>query len=158
MPQRVRRAQTFHEFDDCVTAPLHGFASADDYYRAPARSPSWRASRCPTLCLSSEDDPLIPGESAHRARDAAAADVRFEITPGRAHRLRVRPMALAPALLGGGTIDRVAPRGGAQRPEHVRRAAYGAAQGASAGDVHCFAGATAVSQQRSSADSAPRQS
>ena len=29
---RIRAARTFGEFDGCVTAPLHGFASAEDYY------------------------------------------------------------------------------------------------------------------------------
>src|SRR5262249_8628950 len=28
----VRRARTFFEFDDAATAPLHGFAGAEDYY------------------------------------------------------------------------------------------------------------------------------
>ena len=36
---RAARAWTFREFDDAATAPLHGFAGADDYY---ARSSSLR--------------------------------------------------------------------------------------------------------------------
>src|SRR4051812_18717779 len=82
---RVRRARSFHEFDDCLTAPLHGFAGADDYYRRSSALAFLPQVAVPTLCLSSEDDPLIPGESAHRARDAAAADVRFDITRGGGH-------------------------------------------------------------------------
>jgi len=86
-PERVRRARTFHEFDERLTAPLHGFASADDYYRRSSSLPFLARIAVPTLCLSSEDDPLIPGESAHRARDAAApaAHVRFDITPWGGH-------------------------------------------------------------------------
>jgi predicted alpha/beta-fold hydrolase len=84
-PDRVRRARSFHEFDDCLTAPLHGFAGADDYYRRSSALSFLADVAVPTLCLSSEDDPLIPGESAHRARDAAAPDVRFEITPWGGH-------------------------------------------------------------------------
>ena len=84
-PDRVRLARSFHEFDDCLTAPLHGFAGADDYYRRSSSLSFLAQVAVPTLCLSSEDDPLIPGESAHRARDAAAADVRFEITPWGGH-------------------------------------------------------------------------
>jgi predicted alpha/beta-fold hydrolase len=84
-PERIRLAQSFHEFDDCLTAPLHGFAGADDYYRRSSSLPYLGRVTVPTLCLSSEDDPLIPGESAHRARDAAASVVRVEITPWGGH-------------------------------------------------------------------------
>jgi predicted alpha/beta-fold hydrolase len=86
-PDHVRHARTFHEFDERLTAPLHGFASADDYYRRSSSLPFLARIAVPTLCLSSEDDPLIPGESAHRARAAAAAaaPVRFEITPWGGH-------------------------------------------------------------------------
>jgi len=82
---RVRLARTFHEFDDCLTAPLHGFTSADDYYRRSSSLPYLARVTVPTLCVSSEDDPLIPGESAHRARDAAAPAVRFEISAWGGH-------------------------------------------------------------------------
>ena len=124
-PDRVRRAQSFHEFDDCLTAPLHGFAGADDYYR--------RSSSLPFLAQRRGADALPEqrGRSADprrigapRARRGGGRRALRDHALGRPHRLRVRPMALAPALLGGGTIDRVAPRGVAQRPEHVRRAAY----------------------------------
>jgi len=84
-PDRVRGARTFYEFDDRLTAPLHGFASADDYYQRSSALPYLARVAVPTLCVSSEDDPLIPGESAHRARDAAAPGVRFEITPWGGH-------------------------------------------------------------------------
>jgi len=81
----VRRARTFRDFDDCLTAPLHGFAGVDDYYRRSSAHGYLARVAVPTLCLSSEDDPLIPGDSAHRARDASAAHVRFEITPWGGH-------------------------------------------------------------------------
>jgi predicted alpha/beta-fold hydrolase len=82
---RVRYARSFHEFDEFLTAPLHGFAGADDYYRRSSALPFMTRIAVPTLCLSSDDDPLIPGDSAHRARDAAAAPVRVEITPWGGH-------------------------------------------------------------------------
>ena len=31
-PRRMRAARTLREFDDVVTAPLHGFNGVDDYY------------------------------------------------------------------------------------------------------------------------------
>ena len=54
--------RTLYEFDDAVTAPLHGFTSADDYY---ARSSAIRwltGITIPTLLLSAKDDPFLPEE------------------------------------------------------------------------------------------------
>jgi predicted alpha/beta-fold hydrolase len=84
-PERVRLARTFREFDECLTAPLHGFASADDYYRRSSALPYLARVAVPTLCLSSEDDPFFPGDGVYRARDAASPEVRFEITPWGGH-------------------------------------------------------------------------
>jgi hypothetical protein len=58
--ERALAAQTLRQIDEAMTAPLHGFASADDYY---ARSSSRRylpGIQVPTLILRSKDDPLIP--------------------------------------------------------------------------------------------------
>jgi uncharacterized protein len=82
---RIRLARTFRQFDECLTAPLHGFAGADDYYRRASALPFLSRVAIPTLCLSSEDDPFFPGDAVHRARDAASADVRFEITSWGGH-------------------------------------------------------------------------
>ena len=65
----------------------------------------------PTLCISSEDDPFYPAESVARARAAASADGHLRGDPlGRSHRLRLRPLALAAALLGRGAEHRLAGR------------------------------------------------
>jgi predicted alpha/beta-fold hydrolase len=56
----MKTARTLYEFDDAVTAPVHGFRDAHDYY---ARSSSLRylsAIRLPTLLLSARDDPFLP--------------------------------------------------------------------------------------------------
>ncbi len=76
----IRAARTFAQFDRCFTAPLHGFASAEDYYgRASAIAYLARVAR-PTLCISAEDDPFFPAEGVARARAAASGDVRFQVT------------------------------------------------------------------------------
>src|SRR5262245_22297482 len=82
---RIRLARTFREFDECLTAPLHGFAGADDYYQRSSALPFLTRVAVPTLCLSSEDDPFFPGDGVYRARDVASADVRFEITAWGGH-------------------------------------------------------------------------
>lgn len=51
--------QTFREFDDAVTAPLHGFENADDYYARSSSEGFLNAIRVPTLLLQSWDDPFV---------------------------------------------------------------------------------------------------
>ncbi len=59
---RVARAKTFFEFDDAVTAPLHGFASADEYYRQSSSRPYLKSIHKPCLIISSSDDPFMTPE------------------------------------------------------------------------------------------------
>lgn len=52
--------RTFHQFDGRVTAPLHGFLDADDYYRRASCRQYLSTIRVPTLVLQALDDPLMP--------------------------------------------------------------------------------------------------
>ncbi len=83
--KRARRARTFREFDDAATAPLHGFASADDYYTRSSSLPLLERITAPTLCISAIDDPFLPPEATRRARDAASPSVRFVVTDRGGH-------------------------------------------------------------------------
>jgi predicted alpha/beta-fold hydrolase len=56
----LERARTLFEFDDAVTAPVHGFADARDYYRRSSSIRFLEAIRRPTLLLSAYDDPFLP--------------------------------------------------------------------------------------------------
>jgi predicted alpha/beta-fold hydrolase len=58
----ARRARTFWEFDDAVTAPLHGFRNAADYYGRSSSMPFIDRIRVPTLAFSALDDPFVPPE------------------------------------------------------------------------------------------------
>ena len=60
---RVRRASTFWEFDDSVTAPLHGFLGADDYWRRSSSAQWLPRIRIPTLVLNARNDPFMPAAS-----------------------------------------------------------------------------------------------
>jgi predicted alpha/beta-fold hydrolase len=57
----VRACRTFAAFDDQVTAPLHGFASAADYWRRSSSGGYLAGVDRPLLCISAEDDPIVPG-------------------------------------------------------------------------------------------------
>ncbi len=56
----LRRAGTLRAFDDAVTAPLHGFRDATDYYEASSSAAFLSGIRVPTLLLQSRDDPFLP--------------------------------------------------------------------------------------------------
>jgi predicted alpha/beta-fold hydrolase len=60
---RVKRARSMWDFDDVVTAPLHGFADTSDYWTR-ASSKGWLAAiAVPTLVLNARNDPFVPGAS-----------------------------------------------------------------------------------------------
>ncbi len=65
--ERVRRARTLRAFDDAFTAPSNGYRDADDYYTRAASGPLLDRIRRPVLCISAEDDPMIPRESLPEA-------------------------------------------------------------------------------------------
>ena len=79
------RSRTFREFDDAATAPLHGFADADDYYRRSSSLQYLPRIKTPTFCVSADDDPFLPREALERARAAASPAVEFLITRGGGH-------------------------------------------------------------------------
>ena len=72
---RARRAETFFEFDDAATAPLHGFAGAEDYWARSSSLAFLDAIDTPALCIGAEDDPFLPAEALHRAARAASGSV-----------------------------------------------------------------------------------
>jgi uncharacterized protein len=60
--QAALRAPTVRAFDDALTAPLHGFHDAADYYDRSSARRYIRGIRVPTLILHSRDDPFLPEE------------------------------------------------------------------------------------------------
>lgn len=56
------RQTTLLVFDDLYTAPLGGFAGADDYYIRASSAPLISGIRVPTLILTARDDPFIAVE------------------------------------------------------------------------------------------------
>jgi hypothetical protein len=69
----------FFSYDETITAPLHGYQSAEDYYRRASCRRLLRDITMPTLILHARDDPfmtaaVIPGPSD------LSAQVRLEIS------------------------------------------------------------------------------
>jgi len=82
---RLSRARTFFEFDDAGTAPLHGFAGAEDYWERSSSLKALGAISVPVLAISSEDDPFLPPEALWRARSAGSSSVVFEVSSRGGH-------------------------------------------------------------------------
>jgi predicted alpha/beta-fold hydrolase len=61
--RRALVARTLRDFDDAVTAPLHGFLGADDYYARSSAGPLLGAVNTPTLLLHAANDPFLPPAS-----------------------------------------------------------------------------------------------
>lgn len=73
----MRRARTLRDYDDVVTAPLHGFRDCDDYWTRASSRPWLRGIRVPTLLLSARNDPFL-GPESFPAQDEVADPVTLE--------------------------------------------------------------------------------
>jgi predicted alpha/beta-fold hydrolase len=67
----VRACDTFARYDELVTAPLFGFASAADYWARCSSAAFLERIRRPVRLISAEDDPIVPGATIPRAAIAA---------------------------------------------------------------------------------------
>ncbi len=57
--EQIKKMHTFWEFDDKVTAPLHGFANAKEYYAKSSSRQYLSRIKTPTLVIQSKDDPFM---------------------------------------------------------------------------------------------------
>lgn len=82
----IASARTIWSFDDVVTARVHGFRDATDYYARSSALGFLSRVRVPTLLLSAVDDPFLPpvvlDEVAAIARDNVALHVEFPARGG----------------------------------------------------------------------------
>jgi predicted alpha/beta-fold hydrolase len=78
-PEAVRRARTLYDFDDLITAPVHGFRSADDYYTRSSSLHYLARIRTPTLLLSARDDPFLPAAVLDEVRQIARTNPSLQL-------------------------------------------------------------------------------
>jgi len=64
--ERVRRARDLYEFDNLVTAPLHGFRDTDDYWARASAKPWLAHVAVATLALNARNDPFLPAAALPR--------------------------------------------------------------------------------------------
>lgn len=70
--QMVRSAWTLRDFDNVVTAPIHGFRDADDYWTRSSAKPLLGAVRVPLLVLNARDDPFLPDQALPTEREVSS--------------------------------------------------------------------------------------
>ncbi len=58
---RMLAARDLYEFDNVVTAPLHGFRDTDDYWHRASSKHVLPGITVPTLVLNARNDPFLPG-------------------------------------------------------------------------------------------------
>jgi len=75
---------TVRQFDERYTAPLSGYADADDYYARASMKGRLHEVRVPTLILASRDDPLVPVQGFETA-DLSGSGVRLVVTERGGH-------------------------------------------------------------------------
>src|SRR5690606_31085251 len=63
--------RSFWDFDGRFTAPLHGYADAQDYYRRASSRYFLDAIRIPTLLIQALDDPFVFPHSLPQADELA---------------------------------------------------------------------------------------
>ena len=73
------RVRTLWDFDDVVTAPVHGFHDATDYYTQSSSIHYLSRVRIPTLLLSATDDPFLPPEVLDDVRSIAQHNPALEV-------------------------------------------------------------------------------
>jgi len=81
----LRCLRSLRDFDDEITAPYCGFASADDYYSRASASPWVGRINVPTLVIHADDDPFVRLLPETRAALRANPRIRFIETENGGH-------------------------------------------------------------------------
>jgi len=76
--------RTFWDYDGRITAPLHGFADAQDYYRRASSRYFLAAIRVPTLIVQAADDPFVLPRSLPQPHELSPS-TRFELQANGGH-------------------------------------------------------------------------
>lgn len=77
---KLRAIRSLRDFDEAVTAVLHGFSGADDYYRTASCSRHLPQIARPLLVIAAEDDPFNPSRTIPREACAMNPHVRTVFT------------------------------------------------------------------------------
>lgn len=74
----------FRDYDEQITAPLHGFRDAEEYYAMTSSRQYLRHIQVPTLILHAKDDPFMTSDVIPCGEELSSA-VRLEVTESGGH-------------------------------------------------------------------------
>ena len=77
--QKLENAKTMYQFDQLVTAPLNGFADADDYYHRASSQFVLDKIKQPTLIIHAQDDPFLCHQTITDIQ-SLPRNIRFEVS------------------------------------------------------------------------------
>jgi len=80
----VNRLRNFYQFDNEITAPLHGFTSADDYYQQSSSRRYLQFIQKPTLIVHAKNDPFMTPDVIPAANELSP-HVKLELTASGGH-------------------------------------------------------------------------
>ena len=83
-PRALSRCRTFEQIDTCLTAPLHGFQDAWDYYARSSCRQFLGSIHTPTLIIHALDDPFMTPAAVPDADELSPA-TRLELSPTGGH-------------------------------------------------------------------------
>lgn len=73
----ARAARTLREYDNEITAPLHGYRDTDDYWTRASSKQGLIDVRVPALVLNARNDPFLPASALPRV-DQVSGDVLLD--------------------------------------------------------------------------------
>ena len=79
------RLRTFKDFDDRYTAPIHGFADAEDYWRQCSCRPTLKNISIPTLLINARNDPFLAEPCYPIAEAEANPNLHLEMPASGGH-------------------------------------------------------------------------
>lgn len=82
--ESVENVKTLREFDNLVTAPLHGFKNTDDYWARASSKPYLIDIRIPTLLIHARNDPFLP-ETALPTPAEVSSSIKLEFSDEGGH-------------------------------------------------------------------------
>ena len=82
--EALNQISHLQEFDERITAPLHGFTGAEDYYTRCSSQSFLSTIQTPTLIIHAEDDPIIPKATIPQSHQLSSA-IQMEVYPHGGH-------------------------------------------------------------------------
>ena len=65
--------RNFRDYDEALTAPLHGFKDAADYYRRASSRPLLKQIEVPSIIVHARDDPFMDKSGIPATRELSSA-------------------------------------------------------------------------------------